>query len=134
MSERISERIRIERVTTTLEGLGCRAEVVLTAGSRTESGTTEGTGTATALVGLTAEATLLAILKLEPALPRSEIDATTITRVGNHEVAAAAVLVLGPDGEEVLVGSALMGSSDPYDAMARAVLDATNRRLTFLIR
>jgi len=110
----------------------CRAEVSLTAGSRRESGTAEGAGTSAAMVTLTAEATLLAILKLEPNLPRAEIDATAITRLGPHEVAAAAVLVLGPQGEEILVGSALMGEAGPYNAVARAVLDATNRRLTYL--
>ena len=132
MPETTHERLRVESVLAQQEGLGCRAEVILTAGARRETGTTEGAGTSAAMVTLVAEATLIAILKLEPNLPRSEIDATSITQVGRHEVAAAAVLVLGPQGDEVLVGSALMGEAGPYDAVARAVLDATNRRLTYL--
>jgi len=128
------ERLRIDAVVTEQEGLGCRAEVILAAADRRESGTAEGAGTSSALVTLTAEATLLAILKIAPDVPRAEIDATAITRVGGHEVAAAAILVMGPDGEEVLVGSALMGAAGPYDAVARAVLDATNRRFSFFAR
>ena len=44
-------------------------------------------------------------------------------------MATASLVLLTPPNEEVLAGSALVRATGEHDAMARAVLDAANRRL-----
>lgn len=126
-------RPRIERVEADHQGLRGRVEVVLSVGDRQETGTAEGPGPVSAMVRLTAEATMRAVLKFQPALPPIEVDATGVTRIGEHEVAAVAILVVARGEQQVLVGSARVGEAGAYDAVARAALDATNRRLPALL-
>lgn len=126
-------RPRIERVDATHEGLRARVEVVLSVPGRQETGSAEGPGPASALLRLTAQATLEAVTRLQPGLPALEVDATGINRIGQHELAAVAIRVLARRGEQLLVGSARVGPAGPYDAIARATLDATNRRLPALL-
>lgn len=126
-------RPRIERVDAEHEGLRGRVAVALSLGGQEEVGTAEGPGPASALVRLTAEATLQAVTKLQPGLPSIEVDATGVTRIGEHEVAAVAIKVAARGQQQVLVGSARVGDAGSYDAVARAALDATNRRLPALL-
>lgn len=126
-------RPRIERVEAEHGGLRGKVEVTLSLAGREEIGSAEGTGPPSAMVRLTAEATLQAMLKLRPGLPDIGVDASGVTRIGDHEVAAVAITVAARGQEQVLVGSARVGDAGPYDAVARAALDATNRRLPALL-
>ena len=126
-------RPRIERVEAEHGGLRGRVGVTLSFAGHEEIGSAEGAGPPSAMVRLTAEATLQAVLKLQPGLPDIGVDATGITRIGDHEVAAVAIKVAARGQEQVLVGSARVGDAGPYDAVARAALDATNRRLPALL-
>ena len=126
-------RPRIEEVDADHQGLHGKVRVALSLAGRREVGTAEGPGPTSALVRLTAEATLEAVARLQPALPPIEVDATGITHIGRHEMAAVAIRVQARGGEQLLVGSARVGDAGPYDAVARAALDATNRRLPALL-
>jgi hypothetical protein len=76
---------------------------------------------------LVARATLDAVGELL-GLP-AEIEFATVTPMGTRRMAACVIQVAVPRvGELVLTGSALV-RNDEADAVARAVLDALNRRL-----
>ena len=126
-------RPRIEKVDAEHAGLRGHVRVVLSLGGQEEEGSAEGPGPPSAMVRLTAEATLQAVLRLQPGLPDVEVDATGVNRIGEHQVAAVAIKVSARGQEQVLVGSARVGDAGPYDAVARAALDATNRRLPALL-
>ena len=126
-------RPRIEKVDAEHAGLRGHVRVVLSLGGQEEVGSAEGPGPPSAMVRLTAQATLQAVLRLQPGLPDVEVDATGVNRIGEHQVAAVAIKVSARGHEQVLVGSARVGDAGPYDAVARAALDATNRRLPALL-
>ncbi len=67
------------------------------------------------------------------AAERVDIESAHIVRVGMHDVAVVTVIFVLPHGEQVMSGSALVRGHSEADAVARAVLDATNRRLTPLL-
>jgi hypothetical protein len=50
-------------------------------------------------------------------------------RAGAHEIAMVTVVFVIPPAEQLVSGSAVVRSHQEADAVARAVLDATNRRL-----
>ena len=52
-----------------------------------------------------------------------------MVRVGTREVALASMVFVIPPHEDVVSGSALVRGANETEAVARAVLDATNRRL-----
>jgi hypothetical protein len=59
----------------------------------------------------------------------AEVEFVTVSTMGTRRMAACVIQVAVPGiGELVLTGSALV-RSDEADAVARAVLDALNRRL-----
>jgi hypothetical protein len=59
----------------------------------------------------------------------SELQYVDVVRTGQYRVALCVVAVVGLSGPHVVSGSALV-RHDESDAVARAVLDALNRRLT----
>jgi hypothetical protein len=52
-----------------------------------------------------------------------------VLRVGVNEIAVVTVVFVVPPAEQLISGSALVRGHQEADAVARAVLDATNRRL-----
>lgn len=59
------------------------------------------------------------------------LEGVTVSSIGTHEVAVAAVAVPGRE-EETLCGSAVV-RDDPREAVVRAVLDALNRPVSWLL-
>ncbi len=59
-----------------------------------------------------------------------QLKAATLTPLGNNQVALALVAWVGPE-EELLSGTAVV-RDDPREAVARAVLDAVNRPVSWL--
>jgi hypothetical protein len=127
-------RIRLDGVTALMAGTRCTAQVVLRRGEHTVVGAAEGVGVSGAPSRLVAEATLSAVSDLEDAAGRCAVEAATIVRVGERSVALATVVFAVPPYEEVVCGAAVVRSAGDHDAVARAVLDATNRRLGHLAR
>ena len=123
------DRINVESVSAIRTGLQCTAQVVLTHGERRATGTAEGLVATSSIIRLVAQATVSALRQLEPAAARADVEAATVLSLSNRSVALATVVIVVPPYEEVSSGSAVVRAAGELDAVARAVLDATNRRL-----
>ena len=77
---------------------------------------------------LVAAAALDAVRQAEPAAEAIHITSAEISRIGSNRVAVVTVVYVDPPTELVVSGSAVV-RRDRDDAVARALLDATNRRL-----
>jgi hypothetical protein len=122
--------------TPTLEGvvverlqLRCSATVSLRLGDDVVSGSAEGSVAAAAARRVVADATLAALSLLGPAASCASVEAASLVRVGERDVAVAVLTVVVPPYEEIVTGSAPVRSAGVDEAVARAVLDACNRRL-----
>lgn len=127
------DRITVAGVGTTRNGLRCTAQVSLRRADTVHVGESEGTvasGNANVLV---ARATLAALVQLDPRAERLDVEAAAVQNLGNRAFATASIVLLNPPYEEILLGSAPVRAAGAEDAVARAVLDATNRRLTFVV-
>ena len=81
---------------------------------------------------LVATATVDALRQLDPAAECIDIDHAQIVRVGSHDLAVVTVVFVVPPDEQVVSGSAIVRPQQEAEAVARAVLDATNRRLAYV--
>lgn len=120
------EAVRIER-----RGLQCSAVVTLRHGDRTVVGAAEGLMTSNSPLRLAAQATMAALRQVEEAAVRADVETTSVVRFGGRSIALTTVVVVVPPHEEILSGSAVVRRGE-VDAVARSVLDATNRRLSAL--
>ena len=125
-------RINVDGVTADRNGLQCTARVVLTRGDQRATGTAEGVVATSSVLRLVAQATIAALRHLEPAAVRSDVETATIIRLGDRAIAVSTVVVVVPPYEAVISGSAVVRPAGEFDAVARSVLDATNRRLSQL--
>lgn len=126
------DRILVDRVAAEREGLQCAVEVTLRRGPERGIATVNGSVAAAAVMRSVAQATLAAMRELEPAATRADIETASIVRLGDRAIAVVSIILLVPPYEEVVSGSAIVRNAGDHDAMARAVLDATNRRLARL--
>jgi hypothetical protein len=95
-------------------------------------GFAEGSIATTARHRLVALATVDALRQLEPAAECVDIDHAQIERIGARDVAVVTVVFVIPPAEQLVSGSAIVRPPQEADAVARAVLDATNRRLAYV--
>lgn len=122
----------VNRVTITsiaVESVGAYAQVgvTLAAGATGVTGTSKGPAGATNRPRIVARATLDAVSRLVE-LDAAEVDQAQVVPLGSHEVAVCTVQFVTAHGEQVVSGSAVV-RGDAADAVARAVLDALNRRI-----
>jgi hypothetical protein len=122
-------RINVDGVTADRNGLQCTTRVVLTRGDQRATGTAEGLVATSSVLRLIAQATISSLRHLEPAAARADVETATIIRLGDRAIAVTTIVVVVPPYEEVIAGSAVVRSAGEFDAVARSVLDATNRRL-----
>jgi len=127
-----SDRVVFESASAVRRGLSATAEVVLRRGEEVVSGSAEGSPAAVATQRLVAEATLDSLRAFEPATSRADVETATIAQVGERQVALTTIVLVVPPNEEVMCGSAPVRGGDVHEALARAVLDALNRRLPAL--
>lgn len=127
------DRITVSTVATSRTGLRCTAKVGLRRTDIEEVGEAEGTVASENINILIARATLDALSRHDPRAGRLDVEAAAVQHLGNRSFATASIVLLNPPYEEVLLGSAPVRSAGPEDAVARAVLDATNRRLSFVV-
>lgn len=126
------KRILVERVSAERDGLKCQVEVSLRRQDEHSAATVTGSAATAAVLRSVAQATLVALKDLEPAANRADLETASIVRLGERSLAVTSIVILVPPYEEVVSGSAVVRAAGDHDAMARAVLDATNRRLTQL--
>jgi hypothetical protein len=117
----------IAAITIRTAGAEADASVVVRTGDESYDGRSIGPSTMSHRHTLIARATLDAISELL-GLP-AEVEFVTVSTMGTRRMAACVIQIAVPGiGELVMTGSALV-RSDEADAVARAVLDALNRRL-----
>lgn len=116
-------------ITAEASGLRTLVRVTLGANDTEAVGFAEGTIASTTRHRLVATATLDALRQLYPAAECLDVDSAQIVRVGIHDVAVVTVVVVAPPEEQVISGSAVIRIHQEQDGVARAVLDAINRRL-----
>ena len=122
-------RVVIGGISSEQNGLRNLVRVTLQRGEREGAGFAEGSIAASARPRLVAQATLDALRQLLPAAECADVELATVVRVGIREVALANMVFVIPPHEDVVSGSALVRGANETEAVARAVLDATNRRL-----
>lgn len=124
-----SNRINVESVSADRHGLECTARVVLVQGDQRAIGSAEGLVATASVLRLVAHAAIAALRQLESAAARIDVETATVVRLAERAVAVTTIVVVVPPYEEVISGSAVVRSAGELDAIARSVLDATNRRL-----
>ena len=123
----LAPRPLIASITVRTAGTEADASVVVKTGDASYDGRSIGPSTMSHRHTLIARATLDALSELL-GLP-AEVEFVLVSTMGTRRMAACVIQVAVPGiGELVLTGSALV-RSDEADAVARAVLDALNRRL-----
>ncbi|HVM54169.1 MAG TPA: hypothetical protein VM262_13300 [Acidimicrobiales bacterium] len=127
-----TERVVVESVVVAKKELQAVATVTLRHGDDEVVGTAQGTIASTARWRIVAEASLNALRLLEPAACSVAIEMAGVQRVGDRELGIVTLVLVIPPNEELLAGVAPVRGSAEDDAIARAVLDATNRRLARL--
>ena len=122
-------RVVIGGISSEQNGLRTLVRVTLQRGETEGAGFAEGSIAASARPRLVAQATLDALRQLLPAAECADVELATVVRVGIREVALTSMVFVIPPHEDVVSGSALVRGANETEAVARAVLDATNRRL-----
>jgi hypothetical protein len=125
---RVESRSRVASINVEAVGLRAQVRVVLVDNEHEHTGFAEGSVASAARPQLVATAALDAVRQLEPAAEAIHITSAEISRVGSNRVAVVTVVYVDPPTELVVSGSAVV-RRDRDDAVARALLDATNRRL-----
>ncbi|GAC1315475.1 MAG: hypothetical protein NVSMB12_11160 [Acidimicrobiales bacterium] len=123
-------RPRLGAVAVTVDGGRYRVQVDLERDDDRAVGLGDGPLLMTVARRLVAEATLQALALLGVGTDRAAVDAVTVEALGSQTVALVTVLVAEGTYEEAHVGAAVVRAGAEHDAIARAALDATNRRLS----
>ena len=124
-------RVAIEAISSEQSGLRSTTRVTLRRGGEEVIGLAEGSVAESSRHRAVAQATLDALRHLVAAADSAEVETASCVHLGPREVAVATlVFVVPPQEEIVLSGSAVVRGGNEAESLARAVLDATNRRLT----
>jgi hypothetical protein len=125
-------RPSVVAITAETNGLRSLVRVTLARDDEEAVGFAEGSVATSARHRLVATATVDALRQLETAAECIDVDHAQILRVGAHDIAVVTVVFVLPPAEQLVSGSAIVGPQQEADAVARAVLDATNRRLAYI--
>ncbi len=125
-------RPSIVAITAEANGLRSLVRVTLARDDDEAVGFCEGSIATAARHRLVAGATIDALRQLDPAAESIDVDHAEIVRVGAQDVAIVTIVFVLPPVEQLVSGSAIVRPQQEADAVARAVLDATNRRLAYV--
>ncbi|MCU1455941.1 MAG: hypothetical protein JWL73_33 [Actinomycetia bacterium] len=125
-------RPQIDAITAENTGLRSLVRVNLRHEGLDAVGFAEGSVASASRHRLVAVATLDALRQLDPHAECLDLDSAVVVRVNGHDVAVVTVTYVVPPSELVVSGSAVVRGHQDSDAVARAVLDATNRHLPAL--
>ena len=121
-------RVRVGGVHADTDGLRTEVRVTLIDGDHDYVGYAEGSVAAVARPPLVAAATLDALRQIEPAADAVHLATAEVSRIGSNRVAVVTVVYVEPPLELFVSGSAIV-RRERDEAVARALLDATNRRI-----
>ncbi|MFN7015886.1 MAG: hypothetical protein ACK4P5_01790 [Fimbriimonadales bacterium] len=125
-----SMRLRWQDVQISHEGTRAVVTVVLERGGTVFRGVAVGVRSSTQIPRLVASATLRAVEAAHGLCERFGLeDVSTTTTVGGYPIAIVLVSAVRDQGEDLLVGSALI-RQDALRAVGLATLDAVNRRVS----
>jgi len=126
-------RARLAALDYRFRGNWVEIDVSLEYGGRLLSGSAQGSAVASHPLRLVAQATLGALAAGLPGMDvLFTVEDVSSARLAGWAVMVVGVGVVGPDGDEVLTGSCLV-RGDEREAVARATLDAVNRRFALLV-
>ncbi len=125
----IESRLRVASVAVEAGGIRAEARVVLADGDQEFAGYAEGSGATVARAQLVARAALDALRQADVHADALHVDGAQVARMGSTKVAIVTIVYVDPPLELFVSGSAIV-RQDRDDAVARALLDATNRRLS----
>ncbi|HEY5171215.1 MAG TPA: hypothetical protein VIK54_05755 [Acidimicrobiia bacterium] len=128
----VEPRPSIVAITAEASGMRSLVRVTLALEDEEAVGFAEGSIATTARHRLVALATVDSLRQLEAAAECVDIDHAEIIRIGAHDVAVVTLVYVIPPAEQLVSGSAIVRPQQEADAVARAVLDATNRRLAYV--
>ena len=126
-------RPRILTITTESTGLRSTVKVALEHNDQQALGFSEGSIASASRHRLVGQATLDALRQLEPMAETLDVDSALVVRVGGVDVAVVTVIFVLPPEEQIISGSSIVRQNNEADAIARAILDATNRRMMMLV-
>lgn len=125
-------RTLLKGINAEAAGMRSTVRVVLELADEHATGFAEGSIAAASRHRLVATATLDALRQLSPAAEGLDLDSAQTLRLGTTAVALVTVVHVQPPSERMISGSAVVHQGNEADAIARAVLDATNSRLSLL--
>lgn len=125
-----TERIIVTSVNLVKQAVRCTGMVTLSRGEESVAGTAEGTVASSARWRIVAEAALNALKLLDPSAASVAVEMAGVHRIGDRALGVVTLVMVIPPNEELLAGVAPVRGHAEEDAVARAVLNATNRRLT----
>ncbi|MEX0875500.1 MAG: hypothetical protein WD646_01645 [Actinomycetota bacterium] len=118
-----ARRLALSSLSLTTEGSQLRCRVRLGADDETALGEAAGPATSVGRMKLIAQATASALSSLTKDTTLDVAD-VRIVDVGRMPVAVAAVIVFGPDGEELIFSGSVPVHGDENEAIVRAIIDA----------
>ncbi len=124
----------LDDVSTQRTGMRSLVRVTLRNGEQVATGFAEGSVASVARCRLIVSATLDALRQLEASAECIDVDSAVVSRVGSHDVAVVTVVFVLGSTELTVAGSAVVREHQDDQAVVRAVLDATNRRLSQIIQ
>ena len=123
------ERVSIGAISSEQRGMRNHARVTLRLGDEEVVGLAEGSIAESSRNRAVAQATLEALRQLVPAAESADVETAACVHLGSRDIAVATLVFVVPPHEEIVSGSAIVRGGNEPEALARAVLDATNRRL-----
>lgn len=124
-------RLRVTSVGVEAFDHESRVRVTVERGAEIGTGASVGPPMMSLLPRLAADAALGAVRELEPLSAPVAVEGASVVDLGSRRIATVTVVCAAFTGDEVLTGSAVV-RADEASAVARAVLDALNRRLPAL--
>jgi diguanylate cyclase (GGDEF)-like protein len=122
-------RLQVLNLRTITQDQRFSVEVTVRAHQGDIIGWAAGSSASAARPRIAADATLDALTTIDAGLRTVHLDAATYVHIGGLEVALVSLVLGTATDEDVMIGSAPVGHRGHIDAVARAVLDAVNRRL-----
>jgi hypothetical protein len=122
-------RVSIGAISSEQRGMRNHARVTLRRADDEAVGLAEGSIAESSRNRAVAKATLESLRHLMPTAETADVEMAACFQLGTREVAVVTLVFVVPPHEEVVSGSAIVRGGNEPEALARAVLDATNRRL-----
>ena len=122
-------RVSIGAISSEQRGMRNHARVTLLRGDEESVGLAEGSIAESSRNRAVAQATLEALRHIVPSAESADVEMAVLVPLGSREVAVVTLVFVVPPHEEIVSGSAIVRGGNEPEALARAVLDASNRRL-----